>query len=207
MLKSFKIEAKTIEEAEKKAVELLSLPLEKITLNVISEKRGLLGFKTVTTYEALPNINLALEGKRYLEGIFQGLGIEIKMEMRTKEDNSSIKYDIYSEENALLIGSEGRTLRSIQMLLRTYLNSFTKEPILVNIDIGNYNKNRKKQLEILATKTAKEVAQTKIEARLEPMNSFERRIIHTKLSEWRDVKTESIGEGEDRQVVIKPVQK
>jgi|SRR5690625_218243 len=205
MLKSFKIEAKTIEEAEKKAVELLSLPLEKITLNVISEKRGLLGFKTVTTYEALPNINLALEGKRYLEGIFQGLGIEIKMEMRTKEDNSSIKYDIYSEENALLIGSEGRTLRSIQMLLRTYLNSFTKEPILVNIDIGNYNKNRKKQLEILATKTAKEVAQTKIEARLEPMNSFERRIIHTKLSEWRDVKTESIGEGEDRQVVIKPV--
>lgn len=205
MLKSFKIEAKNIEEAEKKAVELLSLPLEKITLEVISEKRGLLGFKTITTYEAYPNINLALEGKRYLEGIFQGLNIEIKMEMRSKEDNTNIKYDIFSDENALLIGSEGRTLRSIQMLLRTYLNSFTKEPTIVNIDIGNYNKNRKKQLEILATKTAKEVVMTKIEARLEPMNSFERRIIHTKLAEWRDVKTESIGEGIDRQVVIKPV--
>lgn len=204
MLKSYEIEAKTIEEAEEKAVELLNLPLEKITLNIIKEKRGLLGLKSSTVYEALPNINLALEGKRYLEGIFKGLNIEVKMEMRTTDDNTNIKYDVYSDENALLIGAEGRTLRSMQMLLRMHLNKYTSEKLIVNLDIGNYNKNRKKQLEILATKTAKEVAQTKIEAKLEPMNPYERRIIHTKLSEWRDVKTESIGEGENRQIVIKP---
>lgn len=204
MLKSFVIEARTIEDAEKQAMDLLKLPLEKITLNVLKEKKSLLGLKTVTTYEALPNINLALEGKRFLEGIFNGLGIEIKMEMRSKDDGENIKYDIYSNENALLIGSEGKTLRSIQMLLREYLIKFTNKHIVINLDIGNYNQNRKKQLEILATKTAKDVARTKIEAVLEPMNSFERRIIHTKLSEWRDVKTESIGEGENRQIVIKP---
>ena len=204
MLKSFVIEARTIEDAEKQAMDLLKLPLEKITLNVLKEKKSLLGLKTVTTYEALPNINLALEGKRFLEGIFNGLCIEIKMEMRSKDDGENIKYDIYSNENALLIGSEGKTLRSIQMLLREYLIKFTNKHIVINLDIGNYNQNRKKQLEILATKTAKDVARTKIEAVLEPMNSFERRIIHTKLSEWRDVKTESVGEGENRQIVIKP---
>jgi len=67
MLKRFEIEAKTIEEAEKKAMELLGLPLEKITLNVIKEKRGILGIRSLTTYEALPNINLALEGKRWFK--------------------------------------------------------------------------------------------------------------------------------------------
>jgi|SRR5690554_375570 len=204
MFKKFEIEAKTIEEAEKKAIELLKLPLEKITLNIIKEKRGILGIGASTTYEALPNINLALEGKRYLESIFKELDIEVKMEMRVKDDGANIKYDVYSDENALLIGSEGKTLRSIQMLLRTYLNRFVTEFLIVNLDIGNYNKNRKKQLEILATKTAKEVVRTKIEATLQPMNSFERRIIHTKLAEWRDVYTESVGEGANRKIVIKP---
>ena len=207
MLKRFEIEAKTIEEAEKKAMELLGLPLEKITLNVIKEKRGILGIRSLTTYEALPNINLALEGKRYLEGIFKELGIEVKMEMRVKDEGANIKYDIFSDENAILIGVEGRTLRALQMLLRNYLNTFTSKKTIINLDIGNYNQNRKKQLEILATKTAKEVARTNIEAKLEPMSSFERRIIHTKLAEWRDVYTESIGEGEHRQIIIKPSKK
>ena len=207
MLKRFEIEAKTIEEAERKAIELLRLPLEKITLNIIKEKKGILGIGSSTTYEALPNVNLALEGKRYLESIFKELGIEVKMEMRVKEDGENIKYDIFSDENAILIGVEGRTLRSFQMLLRNYLNTFTTTSVIVNLDIGNYNQNRKKQLEILATKTAKEVARTNIEAKLQPMSSFERRIIHTKLAEWRDVYTESIGEGEERQIIIKPSKK
>ena len=60
------------------------------------------------------------------------------------------------------------------------------------------------QLEILATKTAKEVAKTKVEVKLKPMNSYERRVIHEKLSDWRDVYTESEGEGENRAIIIKP---
>ncbi len=126
------------------------------------------------------------------------------MELSTKEDGKEIYYHIYSEENALLIGRNGNTLRSLQYLVRNYLNSFTEEFVIVNVDIGNYNENRKKQLEILATKTAKEVAQTRIEVKLDPMNGYERRIIHTKLSEWRDVVTESVGEGDERSIIIKP---
>ena len=67
-----------------------------------------------------------------------------------------------------------------------------------------YKSNRVHQLEILATKTAKEVAKSKISVKLKPMNSYERRIIHEKLSEWRDVFTESEGQGENRAIVIKP---
>ncbi len=72
------------------------------------------------------------------------------------------------------------------------------------VDIGGYKANRKKQLEILATKTAKEVARTKVAVKLDPMNAYERRIIHTKLAEWRDVITKSEGEKNKRYLVIRP---
>ena len=209
MLKQVEFEVKNLAEAEKKAVELLRVPLNMITLEVIKDKKGILGIGASTTYLATVNINLALEGKKYLEAIARGLGIDIKMEMLTKDSgsDSEIKYNIISDENALLIGREGRTLKAIQYLLRNYLNMFTDDFVIVNVDIGNYNKNRKKQLEILATKRAKEVAQTKIEVKLDPMNAYERRIIHSKLSEWRDVTTISVGEGEERSIIIKPINK
>ena len=205
MLKRVEIEAKNLGEAEKIAVAGLRIPLDKIKFTVLKEKRGILGIGGSTTYEATPNVNLALEGKAYLENILKDLGIEIKMEMRSKEDVGEIHYHITSEENALLIVREGRTLKSLQFLLRNYLNMYTNDLLIVNLDIGNYNHNRKKQLEIIATKTAKEVARTKIEVKLDPMNAYERRIIHAKLAEWRDVMTESVGEGEERSIIIKAV--
>lgn len=207
MLKKVEIEAKTLAEAEKKAIQALRIPLNKLKFNIIKEKRGILGIGASTTYEVLPEVNLALEGKSYIEDILKNLGIDAQMEMRTKNDSKEIYYNLYSEENALLIGREGRTLKSLQFLVRNYLNIFTDEYLLVNVDIGNYNDNRQKQLEIMATKTAKEVARTRIEVKLDPMNAYERRIIHSKLAEWRDVYTESIGEGEERSIIIKPTNK
>lgn len=96
---------------------------------------------------------------------------------------------------------------SLQYMLRNYLNTFVDGHLIISLDVGNYHENHRKQLEILATKTAKEVAQTRIAVKLDPMNAYDRRIIHTKLSEWRDVTTESEGEGENRALVIKPVKK
>ncbi len=152
-------------------------------------------------------MNLALEGKIYLESILKTLEIETRMEVRTLSDGEEIHFHVESDENALLIGREGRTLISLQYMLRNYLNTFVDGHLIVSLDIGNYHENHRKQLEILATKTAKEVAQTRIAVKLDPMNAYDRRIIHTKLSEWRDVTTESEGEGENRALVIKPVKK
>ncbi len=207
MLKRVEFEAKNLQEAEKIAVEQLRLQLDKIKLTVIREKKGLLGFGTSATYEATPNVNLALEGKIYLEGILKTLEIETRMEVRTLSEGEEIHYHIESEENALLIGREGRTLISLQYMLRNYLNTFVDGHLIISLDVGDYHENHRKQLEILATKTAKEVAQTRIAVKLDPMNAYDRRIIHTKLSEWRDVTTESEGEGENRALVIKPVKK
>ncbi len=204
MLKKVEFEARTFQEAEKTAVELLKIQKEKIKLTVTKEKKGLLGIGSSTFYEATPNINLATEGKMYLESIMKEMDLKTRMEVRTVSDFKEIRFHVESNENALLIGKEGRTLIALQFMLRNYLNTFVDDHLIVALDVGNYHDNRKKQLEILATKTAKEVAQTKIPVKLSPMNAFDRRIIHTKLSEWRDVTTESEGEGEERALVIKP---
>jgi len=204
MLKRVEFEAKSESEALKTAAEMLKIQKDKIKLEVIKEKKGLLGLGASVVYEATPNITLVTEGKAYLENILQTLEVECRMEARSLDNGNEIHYLVESDENALLIGRDGRTLRSLQFILRNYLNTFVEGNLVVSLDIGNYYENHKRQLEILATKTAKEVAKTKIPVKLDPMNAYDRRIIHTKLSEWRDVITESEGEGEERALVIKP---
>jgi len=203
MLKRIELEAKNENEARERAAEELRIQPDKIKITVTREKKGLFAGGT-NLYEAIPDVNLTLEGKTYLEGILQAMDVEFKMELRTKEDGREIHYNVQSSDNAVLIGREGRTLIALQHMLRSYLQTFVQSQITVTLDIANYFENHKRQLEILATKTAKEVARTKIQVRLDPMNAYDRRIVHTKLSEWRDVETESEGEGEERALVIKP---
>lgn len=203
MLKRIELEAKNENEARERAAEELRIQPDKIKITITREKKGLFAGGT-NLYEAIPDVNLTLEGKTYLEGILQAMDVEFKMELRTKEDGREIHYNIQSSDNAVLIGREGRTLIALQHMLRSYLQTFVQSQITVTLDIANYFENHKRQLEILATKTAKEVARTGIEVKLDPMNAYDRRIVHTKLSEWRDVETESEGEGEQRALVIKP---
>ena len=125
MLKKIEIETKTLQEAQKIAVQSLRIPLDKIKFTIIKEKKGLLGIGSSTLYEATPNVNLAIEGKIYLESIFQNLEIETRMEVRTVDEGREIYYNVDSDENALLIGREGKTLLSMQYMLRNYLNIFT----------------------------------------------------------------------------------
>ena len=202
MLKSTIIDAKTTDEALKKAVEILKVSPDKIKLNVLKETKGFSGFGSNTNYEAVVNVELGLEGKNYLDHITSSLGLEAFIEMKTISENE-FAYNINSNQNGLLIGKDGKTLSALQTLVRSYLQSFTPMNLLISIDCGNYNANRKKHLEILATKTAKEVAKTKIEARLDSLNAYERRIVHAKLAEWNDVYTVSEGEGEERSLIIK----
>ena len=193
MQKKIEIQASSLLEATQIAVAKLHVSEEKLFLNEIGEN----------TYEALLDVNLALEGRKYLESILNSMGIEqFNIEVRTIGQESEIHYVIDSSENPLLIGTKGHTLEALQTLIKNLIGSYTKDYIVVTLDIGSYRANRIHQLEILATKTAKSVAKTKIAVKLDPMNSFERRVIHEKLSDWRDVYTESEGEGEERAIVI-----
>ena len=192
---------KTLDEGMELAVSYFHLSEEKIFLNILEEDEN--GFKV----EALVDINLALEGKKYLESILQAMELTYQLEVRSLNNETEIYYNIHTDENPLLIGAHGKTLDALQVLVRNLLQTYTKEMLVVNVDVGGYRENRKHQLEVLATKVAKEVAKTKVPVKLKPMSSYERRIIHNKLSEWRDVYTESEGEGAERCLVIKPKKK
>lgn len=194
MQRKINIEAASEEEALKLSIEKLHVAADKIFINNIDGNM----------YEALVDVDLALEGKRYLEAVLSAIGVEFQIEVR-RNGETEINYVIESSENPLLIGIKGKTLEALGLLIKNLLGSYTKENLIISLDIGNYRANRIRQLEILATKTAKEVAKTKVDAKLKPMNSFERRVIHEKLSDWHDVYTESEGEGENRAIVIKAV--
>ena len=192
---------KNLDEGMELAVKYFHLSEEKIFLNILEEN------ETEMKVEALIDINLALEGKRYIESILQAMNIEYQLEVRSLNDEHEIYYNIHTNENPVLIGVKGKTLEALQTLIRNLLQTYTKDQLVVNVDIGDYREHRKHQLEVLSTKVAKEVVKTKVPVKLKPMSSYERRIIHNKLSEWRDVYTESEGEGSERAIVIKPKQK
>ena len=198
MQKKFEFIAPTAEEAMDTAVQKLHIASDKIYVNVLGETED------GVNCEALVDVNLTLEGKKYLEGILKALGIGYQIEARSINGEEQIYYMIDSYENSLLIGVKGKTLEALQILLRNLISTYTKDHVITSLDIGGYRSNRARQLEILATKTAKEVVKTKVQVKLQPMNSYERRIIHEKLADWRDVYTESEGEGENRAIVIKP---
>ena len=199
-MKVITLEVKTLEDALKLAAKELRVPESHIDVKVV-DKKGLM--KKTLVVEAKIKVDPAEVGYELLSEMFDNMQIDVSIEMRRKNGNE-ISYTINSSENPILIGKNGKTLENIQFYVRNIVNTYSEERQIVLVDIGGYKANRRKQLEILATKTAKEVAKTKVEAKLKPMNAYERRIIHTKLAEWRDVTTVSEGEGQDRHLVIKP---
>ena len=198
MQKKFDFTAPSADLAMETAVQKLHIASDKIYVNVLGETAE------GVNCEALIDVNLTLEGKKYLEGILKALGIGYQIEARSINGEEQIYYMIDSYENSLLIGVKGKTLEALQILLRNLISTYSKDHVITSLDVGGYKSNRPRQLEILATKTAKEVVKTKVAVKLQPMNSYERRIIHEKLSDWRDVYTESEGEGENRAIVVKP---
>ncbi len=201
-MKKLQFEIKNLDEALDYASKELRIKKEFIDI-VVLEKKSMLKLKMNNLVEASVNVDPAEMGYNTLVELFQNMEIETQIEMKRRND-IEISYQINSSENPLLIGKNGKTLENIQFYIRNIVNSYSAERLIVLVDIGGYKENRKRQLEILATKTAKEVARSRIEAKLEPMNAYERRIIHTKLSDWRDVRTVSEGEGHGRHLVIKP---
>ncbi len=202
-MKSITFEAKTLEEAKAYAEKTFRLSREYITFNT-EAKRSMLGFKKTFNVEARVEVDIEQFGLETLQTMLYNMGIEEPKITSETTNTNEYAYTINSKENPVLIGKNGKTLDAIQFYMRNLLNLFSEQRVIVLVDVGGYKENRRKQLEILATKTAKEVAQTKIEVKLDPMNAYERRIIHTKLSDWRDVTTTSEGEKANRHIVIKP---
>jgi spoIIIJ-associated protein len=206
-MKTIRFETKTLNDsAIQYAAKELRVNKDFIELNVVEEKKSMLGLNKSYIVEAKVDFDVIRDGIEYLKSILENMNIEAVIEAK-QLDKRQIQFNVQAKENPILIGKNGKTLDAIQTLLKNYINLYVEDFHVVLIDIGGYKEQRKKQLEILATKTAMDVIKTKTPTKLGKMNAYERRVIHTKLADWRDVSTESEGEEPNRYVVILPAKK
>ena len=196
----YSYEAQNKEEAINKALNDLNTTRENLLIQSIEEIKGIV--KKKVTIKVLKFDEVVKFIKDTLYDIAKYIGIDINLEVRKREDQITIK--MFSDNNNILIGKGGRTLMALQTYIKQLLYNTTQEKISFVLDVENYKEKRVKNIEYLAKKTAREVARTKVEVKLDSMNSYERRIVHSILSEDKYVYTESTGEEPNRCVVIKP---
>ena len=197
IMKKYVFEGKTKEEVYTKSQE--ELAKEDIIEISYVDKSSLL--KKSVALEVTTMNDIVSYIKETLNEILKLMQIDSKFEVRVRERNISVK--LYSDNNAILIGKNGRTIGALQTILRQIISKEINEKITIILDVENYKEKRVKNIEYLAKKTAREVAKTKVEATMDSMNSYERRIVHSILADDKYVYTESIGEEPNRCVVIK----
>ena len=145
----------------------------------------------------------AADPKEFLSKVFAAMNIEANIEVST--NNEEMNIELSGEDMGVLIGKRGQTLDSLQYLTSLVVNKGQKEYIRVKVDTENYRERRKETLENLAKNLAYKAKRTKRPVSLEPMNPYERRIIHSALQNDKYVTTHSEGEDPYRKVVIVPV--
>ena len=191
------LQGKSENDAIMKAEEALNAKRTEFIYNIQEEKGKLFKGSTYTitacTYDELVNDTIA-----YLTN----LGLKINLTSSYKDEIISINME--SDNNPILIGKNGQTLKALETLLKQRIYETYHKYLKVNLDVSDYKIKRQNSLERLAIKLAKEVRSTKMEVALDNMNSYERRIIHNKLSDFKGVKTISEGEEPNRHVIIKP---
>ena len=141
--------------------------------------------------------------KEFLEKVFAAMNMEVSIDVDTKDNEMNI--ELSGADMGVLIGKRGQTLDSLQYLTSIVVNKGRKEYIRVKIDTENYRSRRKETLENLAKNLAYKAKRTKNPVSLEPMNPYERRIIHSALQNDKYVTTHSEGEEPYRKVIITPV--
>ncbi len=193
------VEAKTLIEAVENAKNKLAT--EKIIYKSKERESGKI-FKTkIYEVTAIKETDLINEIKAYLKEIIEGLGLQVNFE--TSKENDTYYITMYSNNNSALIGKNGKTLSALETLVKNKVNIEWNFYPKVVLDVEKYKEKRIANLERMAVKIAKEVRETKVDAALENMNSYERRIIHNKLANYKGVSTESVGTEPERHIIIK----
>lgn len=193
-------EERNLELAKEKALYELGLTEENIIINDITEKNSLLKKSVSIEVITVPDIIKYL--KDSLNEILNLMNIKSNLEVKVRDNR--IEINIFSDNNAILIGKNGKNIQALQIILKQILKSHIKGEVYVTLDVENYKEKRIQNIEYLAKRTAKEVSRTKVETKLDNMNSYERRIVHNALSDNKYVYTVSEGEEPNRYVVIKP---
>ena len=193
---------KTKEEAINLAKEELQEVEENLFIKEIEVIEGGLFKKGKVEIEVIEKREVVKDIKDYLVNLLKNMGYTVNIEIKNKEEVP--KYVIFSDNDAMLIGKNGKNLKALTTVVNGYLNTELGRTYKFIIDVNEYKEKREHNLERLAKRIAREVATSGVEAKLDSMNSYERRIIHSILSNNKRVYTESEGEEPNRYVVIKP---
>lgn len=190
---------KTYEDAVKEATISLQETEDNLIINEISKKTGL--FKKVEI-EVIEKREVTKFIKSQIYDLLKDMGINANIEITTSSEIP--KYTIISDQDSLIIGKSGKNLQALSTVISQIVSKEINKSYKFIIDVGEYKLKREKNLERLARNIAREVKNTKVEAKLDSMNSYERRIIHEALKNHKYVYTESEGEEPNRYVVVKP---
>lgn len=203
-MKTIEMTGKTVEEALKKALDQLKLTKDKVDVEIIDEgSKGL--FNLIGTKPVKIRVTKKLDcvdsAKQFLEDVLKSMNIEANIDI--KEENDTININLYGPKMGLVIGYRGETLDSLQYLVSLVVNKNHDNPYKrVVLDAENYRSKRKETLVKVAQKTAYKVRKSGRPYKLEPMNPYERRVIHSALQEYIDINTYSEGEEPFRRIVI-----
>ncbi|NSL52357.1 RNA-binding cell elongation regulator Jag/EloR [Calidifontibacillus erzurumensis] len=195
----------TVDEAIENALKELNVAKEKVEVSIIDEgKKGIFGVfgSRPAIVKLKVNINPMEEAKTYLENVIAQMGVTADVE--AVENGKELTLNISGADIAKLIGKRGQTLNALQYLVQIVANKYSNDYITVIVDAENYRMRRRETLENLATRLAAKAKKTKTKVVLEPMPSFERKIIHSVLSEVEGVSTVSDGVEPNRHIIIIP---
>ena len=194
---------KTVDDALQEALKELHASKDEVEITVIDEgTRGFLGMFGAkdAVIQVVKKFNPEKIAVTFLQEMFQAMRIEVSIETQLKDKQLSI--ELSGEEMGVLIGKRGQTLDSLQYLVSLVVNKECDNYFRVKMDTENYRQRRRETLENLAKNLAFKVKRTRRSVSLEPMNPYERRVIHSTLQNDRNVTTKSEGEEPFRHVVI-----
>lgn len=192
-------EAKTLETALQEACEDFGLPVEDIIYEVVEEKKRL--FKKTIVINVIETSDVIDYLVEYLEKAIKAFDIEPTIRPSLK--GGLIRLEMDTTHNSILIGKNGRTLAAINQLVKLAATTRFKRRIRVLVDINDYKNQRYSKVISIAKRVAREVRKSHINVTLDPMVADERRAVHNALTNYSNITTESIGERNDRRIVIK----
>ena len=199
------VSAKTIDDALTEASIKLGTTSDKLEYEVID--KGSNGFLGIGSRDAVIKVKKAEasvedEIREFLDSVFKAMKLEVTIDIKVDEDNRNVDVELNGPEMGVLIGKRGQTLDSLQYLTNLAINKQSENYYRVKIDTEDYRKRRRETLENLAKNISFKVKRTKRPVSLEPMNPFERRVIHSALQNDRFVETHSEGDEPYRHVVV-----
>ena len=198
------VSAKTVDEALTEASISLGIPSSEIEYEVVEKgSTGFLGLGSKNAViKARKKFSVEENVKEFLKSVFHAMDMAVEIIVKVNEEDKTIDIELKGEDMGVLIGKRGQTLDSLQYLTNLAVNKHSENYYKVKVDTEDYRKRRKDTLENLAKNIAYKVKRTKRSVELEPMNPFERRIIHSTLQNDRYVTTYSEGEEPYRHVVV-----